>query len=80
VNLTDPETALWEEAKKGNAEEDYQAYLRQYPKGKFIALAKTKLKRLKDEARAAAVQQDQQAWNTAQQGSSPESYAAYLSL
>jgi len=80
VNLSDPETALWEEAKKGNAEEDYQAYLTTYPKGKYAPLAKTKLARLKDETRAAAEQQDQQAWNTAQQGSSQDSYATYLSL
>lgn len=80
VNLSDPETALWEEAKKGNAAEDYQAYLSTYPKGKYAPLAKTKLTRLKDEARAAQVQQDQQAWNTAQQGASPDSYAAYLNL
>ena len=78
VNLSDPETALWEEAKKGNAEEDYRAYLSQYPKGKYIALAKIKLKRLKDEALAAAEQQDKEAWNTAQQGNNQESYAAYL--
>jgi hypothetical protein len=80
VNLSDPETALWEEAKKGNAQEDYQAYLTTYPKGKYAPLAKTKLARLKDEASALAVQQDQQAWNTAQQDSSKESYATYLSL
>ena len=80
VNMNDPETALWEEAKKGNAEEDYQAYLKTYPKGKYAPLAKTKLARLKEEARAASEQQDQQAWNTAQQGSSQESYATYLSL
>ncbi len=49
VNFADAETALWEEVKKGNAEEDYQAYLSQYPKGKYIALAMTKLRRLKDE-------------------------------
>jgi hypothetical protein len=80
VNLSDPETALWEEAKKGNAEEDYQAYLTTYPKGKYAPLAKTKLARLKEEARAQAMQQDQQAWNTAQQGSSQDSYATYLGL
>lgn len=80
INRNDPETALWEAVIKGNAEEDYQAYLGQYPKGKYIALAKTKLNRLKDEAKAAAEQQDQQAWNTAQQGSSQDSYASYLSL
>ena len=80
INLSDPETALWEEVKKGNAEEDYQAYLTTYPKGKYIALAKARLNRLRDEARAAVEQQDQQAWNTAQQGSSLDSYASYLSL
>ena len=80
INRNDPEAALWEEVKKGNAEEDYQAYLTTYPKGKFIALAKTRLNRLKEEARAASEQQDQQAWNTALQGSSQDSYATYLSL
>jgi hypothetical protein len=79
VNMSDPETALWEEAKKGNAEEDYQAYLTTYPKGKYAPLAKTKLTRLKDESRAAGEQQDQQAWNTAQQGGNQDSYASYLS-
>jgi hypothetical protein len=80
VNLSDPETALWEEAKKGNAAEDYQAYLSTYPKGKYAPLAKTKLTRLKEEAREALVQQDQQAWSTAQQSGSQDSYAAYLNL
>jgi formylglycine-generating enzyme required for sulfatase activity len=78
LNLNDPETVLWEEVKKGNAAEDYQAYLGQYPKGKFIALAKTKLARLTEEARAAMAQQDQQAWNTAQQTNTQESFASYL--
>ncbi len=78
VNLSDPETALWQEAKKGNAEEDYQAYLNKYPKGKFALLAKTKLTRLKDEARAASAQQDQDAWNTVQQSNDQDVYAAYL--
>ncbi len=80
VNLSDPETALWEEAKKGNAAEDYQAYLSTYPKGKYAPLAKTKLTRLKEEAREALVQQDQQAWSAAQQGASQDSYADYLNL
>lgn len=78
INLSDPETVLWEEVKKGNAIEDYQAYLSQYPKGKFISLAKTKLARLKEEARAASEQQDQQAWTTAQQANTQDSFANYL--
>jgi formylglycine-generating enzyme required for sulfatase activity len=52
--------------------------LSQYPNGKFIALAKTKLNRLK-EARAASELQDQQVWNTAQQENSQDSYVTYLS-
>jgi hypothetical protein len=80
VDLTDPETALWEEAKKGNSAEDYQAYLKQYPKGKYIALAKTKLARMKDEAKAESEKQEQQSWNDAQQSGSQDSYNAYLSL
>lgn len=80
VNLSDPDTALWEEVKKSNAAEDYHAYLSQYPKGKYIALAKTKLARMKDEARAVAEQQDQQAWSDAQQSASQEGYNTYLSV
>lgn len=78
VNLSDPETALWEEAKKGNAAEDYQAYLSTYPKGKYAPLARTKLSRLKEEAKAVEEQQEQQAWNDALQSASQDSYNAYL--
>jgi hypothetical protein len=80
INQNDPDAVLWEEVKKGNEVEDYQAYLSKYPKGKFAPLAKTKLNRLKDEARAAVDQQDQQAWSTAQQTNNQDSYATYLSL
>jgi formylglycine-generating enzyme required for sulfatase activity len=80
VNLSDPETALWGEAKKGNAAEDYQAYLSTYPKGKYAPLAKLKLARMKDEAKAVEQQQEQQAWSDAQQIASQENYSAYLRL
>ncbi len=73
-----PESALWGEVQKGNTEEDYQAYLSQYPKGKFIALAKTRLARLKQEAQAATAEQDKQAWEAARQSNSADSYADYL--
>jgi formylglycine-generating enzyme required for sulfatase activity len=78
IKSTDAESALWEEVKKGNTAEDYQAYLNQYPKGKYIALAKAKLTRMKDDAKAAADQQDQQAWNDAQQTASQTAYENYL--
>ena len=78
INFNDSETALWEEVKKGNTEDDYQAYLREFPNGKYVALANSKLKRLKDEAQGAIAKQDQQAWSTAQQTNSQDGYASYI--
>lgn len=85
----DNETALWNEAQKGNSREDYQAYLGQYPKGKYVALAKARLKKIDDEAaqqakqeRAAtaqqAAQQEQGAWDSANSNASEASYQDYL--
>ena len=75
---SDPETALWEEVKKGNAAEDYQAYLSQYPKGKYVALAKSRLTRLQEEIRAEADKQERQSWQTAQETNTEQSYQGYL--
>ena len=74
----DGESALWNEAQKGNSKEDYQAYLDQYPKGKYVALAKSRIKKLQDDAQAAAEQQEQQAWQAAQDENSEASYTRYL--
>jgi len=74
----DNETALWTEAQKGNSKDDYDAYLSQYPKGKYIALAKSRIKKLQDDAQAAAEQQEQQAWQAAQDENSEASYTRYL--
>lgn len=46
------ESALWEEVKKGNSADDYQVYLTEYPKGKFVALAKSRIKKLQTEQTA----------------------------
>jgi len=51
-----PEDALWAEAQKGNSKDDYEAYLAQYPTGKYVALAKNRIKKLQP---ADAVQQNQ---------------------
>jgi len=74
----DNETALWTEAQKGNSKDDYQAYLAQYPKGKYVALARSRIKKLQDDAQAAAEQQEQQAWQAAQDENSEASYTRYL--
>lgn len=78
VNQRDLDTVLWVEAQKGNAADDYQVYIDAFPKGKYLPFAKARIKKLKDEAQALAEQQELQSWDTAQQGSSEDSYALYL--
>lgn len=78
VNQNDPDAVLWAEAQKGNSAEDYQVYIDTYPKGKYLPFAKARIKKLKDEAQTLAEQQEQQAWDTAQQSSSEDSYTQYL--
>jgi formylglycine-generating enzyme required for sulfatase activity len=48
----DPETDFWSEVKASGTREYLDAYLRQYPKGKYVALAKVELKKLDDKERA----------------------------
>jgi formylglycine-generating enzyme required for sulfatase activity len=49
-NPNDPENSLWAEVQKGNSADDYGAYLAQYPKGKYAALATARIAKLKKEA------------------------------
>jgi formylglycine-generating enzyme required for sulfatase activity len=88
-NPNNPENSLWAEVQKGNSSDDYNAYLAQYPKGKYVALAKTRIKKLQDqeatearkqkaEAAAEAAQQEQGAWESANSTASVDSYAEYL--
>lgn len=75
----DAESDLWVEVAKGNAVDDYLAYLKQYPKGKYIALAKTRLAKIQSEVRAETEMQEKQTWEDAQQSNSIETYESYLS-
>jgi outer membrane protein assembly factor BamD (BamD/ComL family) len=78
ATTSDPETALWSEVQKGNTTDDYDVYLKQYPKGKYVALAKQRLQKLKDEAKQQAEAAEQSAWQAAESTQTPEGYAAYL--
>jgi len=77
-NMSDPEVVLWNEAQKGGSADDYQVYLDSYPKGKFVAFAKARIKKLKDEAAAVADQQQQLAWDNAMQENTEAGYELYL--
>ena len=48
----DPEAAMWKEVKDSGAREYLDAYLKQYPKGKYAALARVELKKLDDKDKA----------------------------
>ncbi len=78
INLNDPDGVLWAEAQKGNTVDDYQVYLDTYPKGKYKPFAIARIKKLKEAAQAIAEQQEQQAWGTAEQEGSEDSYGLYL--
>jgi len=54
----DAETALWNEVKSGGAREYFDAYLKQYPKGKYAAVAKVELKKLDDIEKKKKAQED----------------------
>ena len=74
----DNESALWNEAQKGNSRDDYEVYLRGYPKGKYVLLAKSRIKKLQEEAAVEAGRKDKQAWEAASQTGSAEGYQGYL--
>lgn len=78
TKANDPESALWSEVQKGNSIDDYTAYLSQYPKGKYLALAKSRIKKLTETADAELSQQDQSAWESANATASIASYQRYL--
>lgn len=44
----DPDTSLWNEVKVSGAREYLEVYIKQFPKGKYLALAKLELKKLYD--------------------------------
>jgi len=75
---SDPEAALWSEVQKGNTADDYGVYLQQYPKGKYVALAKQRVQKLKDETKQQAEAAEQIVWQATERAHTPESYAAYL--
>ena len=77
-NPNNPENSLWSEVQKGNSADDYNAYLAQYPKGKYVALAKTRIKKLQEQEAAEAARQEQSAWESANSSASEESYTEYL--
>ena len=81
----DAETAFWNEVKSSGAREYLDAYVKQYPKGKYLALARIELKKIDDQQQqernrqaAQRQQEEQTAWDNAKGADSDSAYAAYL--
>ena len=87
------EAGLWAEVKATGTREYLETYIEQYPKGKYVALARLELKKLDDAERAKAAKLaleaeqakqreeqrvEQAAWDEAQKGNTTNSYSAYL--
>ena len=89
MTSADPETQFWNEVKSSGARDYFDIYLKQYPKGKYVALAKFELKKLDDHDKAermreaaekeqAAQRAEQAAWDEAKAGTSATAYSVYL--
>ena len=81
----DAETAFWNEVKSSGAREYLDAYLKQYPKGKYLALARIELKKIDDQQQqernrqaSQRQQEEQSAWDNAKATDTEPAYAAYL--
>jgi formylglycine-generating enzyme required for sulfatase activity len=55
---SDPETAFWNDVKASGTRDYYEVYLKQYPKGKFAALARLEMKKLDDGEKAQAAREE----------------------
>ena len=74
----DNEASLWKAVDGGGLRDDYKVYLTQYPKGRYLALARARLKKFDDEATAAEVKKEQEAWADAERDNSETAYQNYI--
>ncbi len=72
------ESSLWDEVKSSSNREDFDVYLAEYPKGKYIALARSRVAKLQESAAAEAVRKEQESWRSAETSGSEVGYQTYL--
>jgi formylglycine-generating enzyme required for sulfatase activity len=78
AGVPDAESELWSEVQKSDKSDDYLAYIIQYPKGKFIALAKGRLNKRKAEEELLSAQQELTVWDAAASEPSELNFKGYL--
>ncbi|WP_300456254.1 SUMF1/EgtB/PvdO family nonheme iron enzyme [Accumulibacter sp.] len=74
----DRDTLMWQQVQAAGSQEYYETYLKEFPRGKYAALARTELKRLAAQEKEQQAQAERQAWEKAQQLNTDESYQSYL--
>ncbi len=73
------EETAWNKAKSANTKAFYEQYLRDYPQGKYVSDARSKITEIKgNEAEINRQQTDQNAWNSAKNSNTKASYQKYL--
>jgi formylglycine-generating enzyme required for sulfatase activity len=75
----DADTALWRAVEQGGSVDDYKVYIQQYPKGKFVALAKQRLQKLQEQAERDAEVAEQTSWAQAMATNTSQAYSSYIS-
>ena len=72
----DPETKFWNEVKTIGSGEYFDAYLKKYPKGKYVSLAKIELKKLDDRKKAEKAREKEEQHQAAEQLKATKARAA----
>ena len=74
----DPETALWKVALESDNPEAYEVFLKYYPKSRYGPVARSRLKKAREDVRWQAESVEDGVWQAAEKAQTPDGYAAYL--
>ena len=85
IASADAETAFWNQVRSSGSREYLDAYFKEYPGGRYLALAKIELKKIDDKDQAERDRQvarlnegERTAWNNAQRAATQAAYASFL--
>jgi formylglycine-generating enzyme required for sulfatase activity/uncharacterized caspase-like protein len=74
----DPEGYVWRDVQAQDRREAFQAYLQQFPKGRFAVQARAALRRIAQREAEQRALAEPQVWEAARQGRTEDGYLAYL--
>lgn len=72
------ELAFWDSIKASRVPSDFEAYLEQYPKGRFAALARARVKQLGEEAKERPTAFEMAYWDSIKASASIADFQSYL--